>query len=407
MCSLAMGTLQEQSGAPVCDTPGDMLAFARAPCSLGALSGPGRALCPRRCGPTRRRRACLTTTCVLRGTATHAHMHDEAPIRRMALISDVHVFDSQGIWGEDVTQFFGQRLLGLLNIVALRGPGTYDHRILEAALDDMRNEEVQHLVVAGDVSNLSIDSEFALAARIFERFGDQRSMTFCPGNHDTYNRSQRHAAFFRAHFAQYCVSDLPSPRARPDGFPYAHVRGGVLFVVLNTGLPNTARGAVGKKQWEAAEAMLRTAEARDARAAARTVVLVLHHPAQDPSVRGTPWFREIGHDTKDWPRVAQFARDFDVNLVVHGHMHVPYRGVLAGAPRTHVYESGSGTLVTENKSRVARYTVFDLCEKGELQRTYARVWDIEQQTFHSLELPLPPLDASIAQPTVATAGSTA
>lgn len=276
----------------------------------------------------------------------------------MALISDVHVFDRVGIWNEDVTQFIGQRALGLLNIVTLRGPSTYDHRVLELALADMKSEGVDHLIVAGDVSNLSINCEFALAAQIFrEHGGPVSSMTFCPGNHDTYNRGQADAGLFRDHFGQYIVSDIPSPDMRKDGFPFAHIRGGVLFVVLNTGLPNTARGAVGEIQWNAARKMLETPQGIQARNEAKYTVLVMHHAAQDPAVRGTPWIREFKHDTKDWPAVSDFAREFDINLVVHGHMHVPYRGVLAGAPNTHVYESGSGTLMTDNKERVARYTV--------------------------------------------------
>ncbi len=185
---------------------------------------------------------------------------------------------------------------------------------------------------------------------------------------------------------------FPTSRARApraDGFPYAHFRGDVLFIVLNTGLPNTARGAVGREQWRAAEAMLETSEGWAMRKRARCIVLVLHHPAQDPAVRGVPWIRELGHDTKDWPRVSHFANRYKVDIVMHGHLHVPYRGVLARAPRTLVYESGSGTLVTSNKDRVARYTVFDLSEKGRLERSYARVFDLERQAFDTLELPLP------------------
>ncbi len=386
-----------------------MAAFARATFGLPIQrAAPRTKLCARR-----RRPAAPPPACVLR--YSHGYPTDEQPtrrggganpqrpakskvqdLRRMALISDVHVFDREGIWNEDVTQFLGQRALGLLNIVALRGPSTYDSKILERALVDMEEEGVQHLVVAGDISNLSIRSEFALARRIFET--SSIDMSFCPGNHDTYNRGQKDAAFFHEYFSDWCVSDLPCSGARKDGFPIAQIRGGVLFVILNTGLPNTARGAVGASQWEAAAAMLDTPQGVRARSTCRYTVLVMHHAAQNPSVRGTPWIREFQHDTKDWADVPEFCTRYNVDLVVHGHMHVPYRGVLADAPRTHVYESGSGTLVTENPARVARYTVFDISESGMLHRTYARVWDLDAEQFNTLELPVPALEVAVPTP---------
>lgn len=360
-----------------------------------AFAGPGvsHGLRPLRHAPRcPRRRARLPTRCRLRASflsdASEERVNSSR-LRRFALISDVHVFDEKGIWAEDVTQFLGQRLLGLLNIVLLRGPRAFDRSILEAALSDMRTQDVEHLVVAGDISNLSIASEFALAAKIFRRFGGPSNLTVCPGNHDTYNRGQKDAALFREHFGTYCQSDLPRPFVRKDGFPYAHFRGGVLFIVLNTGLPNTARGIVGKDQWAAAEAMLDAPAGDEMRRRARATVLVLHHPAQDPSVRGVPWIREFKHDNKDWPEVARFANKYGVGLVVHGHMHVPYRGVLAGTESTLVYESGSGTLVSEDPARMARYTVFDLDEDGKFERTYARVFDTEKRGFDTLELPVP------------------
>lgn len=339
-----------------------------------------------------RRRARQAARCRLRASFLSTATDERAiasRLNRFALISDVHVFDEQGIWSEDVTQFLGQRLLGLVNIVLLRGPRAFDRTILEQALTDMRAEGVEHLVVAGDISNLSIASEFALARKIFQAFGATDRLTVCPGNHDTYNRAQKDARFFRDHFGDYCVSDLPRPVVRKDGFPYAHFRGGVLFVVLNSGLPNTARGAVGREQWDAAEQMLDAPAGDEMRRRARATVLVLHHPAQDPAVRGVPWVREFGHDNKDWPEVARFANRYNVGLVVHGHMHVPYRGVLAGTEGTLVYESGSGTLVTEDATRMARYTVFELDDDGRFERTYARVFDKESREFDTLELPMP------------------
>jgi 3',5'-cyclic AMP phosphodiesterase CpdA len=309
-------------------------------------------------------------------------------MRRFALISDVHVFDRNGIWTEDVTDFNLHRVLGLANLVFMRGPNKYDTSVLAAALADMHGESVEHLVCAGDITNVALESEFALAASLFSAFGPPESMTFCPGNHDVYVERQANAQLFLDYFGDYCVSDVPGRSPRGDGFPVLQLRAGVLLLALNSGRPNTAAGEVGRDQWEAAREMMESDAGRALVAKARFRVLVQHHPAQNPAVRGTSWVRQIGHGNRDWPRLGEFARKHKFDLVVHGHLHKPYRARLSASPGTYVYESGSGTLMTEDPSRIARYTVFDL-DKGTLVRTYSRVWDPSRKEFFTLELPLP------------------
>lgn len=326
------------------------------------------------------------------------------PLTRFALISDVHVFDQVGIWREDVTDFSLHRLLGLANIVFMRGPGKYSIPVLQAALEDMRAQGVQHLVCAGDVTNLAMESEFALAQSFFEKFGPDSSMSFCPGNHDIYVPAQVKGTLFNSYFGRYCKSDVPGESPRGDGFPVLQVRGGVAFLCLNTGLPNTAAGKAGSAQWRAAESMLRSPEAQRLLKSTRYRVLVQHHPAQDPDVRGTPFHRQVGHGFHDWSQLSTFASENAIDLVVHGHLHVPYRARLSGSPSTLVYESGSGTLMTEDPERVARYTIFDLDDStgptidgsatSPLKRTFARVWDRDRECFETRELPIPARVAS-------------
>lgn len=309
-------------------------------------------------------------------------------IRRFGVISDVHVFDGDGLWRENILDFTPHRILGLANIVVMRGPGKYNTQVLARALTDMRQQGVEHLLCAGDVTNLAMECEFSLAKSLFSNFGPPKMMSFCPGNHDIYVGQQSKAQLFQQYFGQYCKSDVPVYSPRGDGFPYLQMRGGLAIIALNTGIPNTATGEVGLEQWEAARSMLRSKQGREVLKRAQFTVLVQHHPAQKPSVRGTSIIRQVGHGYKDWRELAAFSREFRVDLVVHGHLHRPYRARLADAPDTLVYESGSGTLMTEDESRVARYTVFEL-HKGRLARTFARVWNMRKNSFDTLNLPVP------------------
>lgn len=324
-----------------------------------------------------------------RACATAPPPRTAAPLRRFALISDVHVFDGKGLWSEDVMDFVNmKRLLGLTNILVRRGPGKYSVDVLRKALADMKGEGVDHLVCAGDVTNLAMEAEFAKAAEVFGDFGPAESMTFCPGNHDIYVTAQRDGTLFQKYLGQYCRSDVALASPRADGFPVLQLRGGVAFLALNTGIPNTAAGQAGEAQWRAANDLMRSPAAAELLRASRFRVLVQHHPAQEPAVRGTPRSRQVGHGYRDWRELGTFASEHSFDLVVHGHLHVPYRARLSTAPQTLVYESGSGTLMTEDPTRVARYTVFELDDSA-LIRTYSRVYNRATGAFDTVELPIP------------------
>jgi 3',5'-cyclic AMP phosphodiesterase CpdA len=309
-------------------------------------------------------------------------------VARFALISDVHVFDGEGLWREDVMDFNLHRLLGLANILVMRGPGKYSTDVLAASLVDMKRQGVQHLVCAGDITNLAMEAEFSKAAAVFEGFGPPEKMTFCPGNHDIYVPAQRDGVLFRKYFGKYCESDVAVRSPRGDGFPFLQLRGGIAFLGLNTGIPNTAAGETGEAQWRAANEMMRSREAQDLLRKAQYRVLVQHHPAQDPNVRGTTVVRQFGHGYRDWRELGAFVSEHAFDLVVHGHLHKPYRARLSMSPKTLVYESGSGTLMVDDPERVARYTVFEL-DGSSLVRTYSRVWNRRGKVFDTHELSIP------------------
>ncbi|KAK1863202.1 hypothetical protein I4F81_005763 [Pyropia yezoensis] len=314
---------------------------------------------------------------------------DQVSIRRFALISDVHIFNTEGFWYERALDFTNRRVFGLLNILMLRGPDKFSRHVLASSMDDMRANGVDHLVIAGDVTNLAIECEFALSKEYFSRFGPPANITAVPGNHDVYTGKELKRRLFAKYFGEYAQSDVPVVSPRDDGFPFLQARGGVAFLGLNTGIPGSARGLVGPAQFDAARKMLTSPEGKALLARTKTLIMVLHHPTQDPKMRGLPRVRDIGHDLIDWEDVAAFCREFPIAMTLHGHNHVPYQGRLTLAPDTYVYESGSGTLLADNPSRIARYTVFELDDAGTLARTFARVWNPETAKFDSLELPLP------------------
>jgi 3',5'-cyclic AMP phosphodiesterase CpdA len=83
---------------------------------------------------------------------------------RLAHLADVHVFTWSALASWSLWE--PKRLLGALNVALRRGPRAYDVRVLRAACGDARaHAHADHLLVAGDLTNLATAAEFALAAR--------------------------------------------------------------------------------------------------------------------------------------------------------------------------------------------------------------------------------------------------
>ena len=77
---------------------------------------------------------------------------------------DLHALDLEGV---SPLQFVNKRLAGLINLVRKRRKA-HPLGILEALCADLNQQPLSHVVVTGDVSNLSLPTEF-LRARAEQR----------------------------------------------------------------------------------------------------------------------------------------------------------------------------------------------------------------------------------------------
>ena len=110
-------------------------------------------------------------------------------------------------------ELINKRGLGIVNWYRRR------HRhhsadVLAAVVADMKAQSPDHIAVTGDLVNVSLDSEFARAARWLDTVGKPQDVTLTPGNHDSYIR---HAADHAAeHWGDYMRGD--------DGATFPFVR---------------------------------------------------------------------------------------------------------------------------------------------------------------------------------------
>lgn len=204
-----------------------------------------------------------------------------------------------------LTELVNKRGLGLINWYRKRHR---HHRrdVLDAIVADLHAHAPGHIAVTGDLVNLSLDAEFAHAARWLDEVGTPEHVTLVPGNHDAYiKRASGSAA---RHWAEYMRGD--------DGadFPFVRRRGPLAIIALTTSLPTgpfMATGRLGGAQL-ARFAEILIALAREPAKLFR--VVLIHHPPVPNK----------GHYMKrliDAPIFRALLAEHGAELLLHGHNH--------------------------------------------------------------------------------------
>src|SRR5215470_3939522 len=85
-------------------------------------------------------------------------------------------------------ELLSKRGLGYLNWLRKRR-AIHRPEVLAAVVDDLKAQAPDHIAVTGDLVNLSLSNEFALAAAWLQTLGDPAHVTLVPGNHDAYVRA--------------------------------------------------------------------------------------------------------------------------------------------------------------------------------------------------------------------------
>ena len=200
-------------------------------------------------------------------------------------------------------ELLNKRGLGLINWYRKRHR---HHRadVLDAIVRDLQAQAPGHIAVTGDLVNVSLEAEFAAAARWLAQVGAPEHVTLVPGNHDAYIR--RMAGSAAQHWREYMRGDDAA------GFPFVRRRGPLAIVGLTTSLPTgplMATGHLGGEQ------LARLAEILIAlgREPLFRVVLI-HHPP-------IPNRRHYMKRLIDGAMFRALIAEHGAELVLHGHNH--------------------------------------------------------------------------------------
>jgi 3',5'-cyclic AMP phosphodiesterase CpdA len=271
----------------------------------------------------------------------------------LAHLSDPHIGP---IEAPRLTELINKRGLGLINWYRRRH--RHHHAdVLDAIVRDLHAQKPGHIAVTGDLVNISLDSEFARAARWLDTLGKPQDVTLTPGNHDAYiRRAAGHAA---QHWGEFMRGD-PHPEVRAEGaprraadvvFPFVRRRGPLALVALTTSLPTgpfMATGQLGGDQLaRLAEILIVLSREPVFR------VVLIHHP---PVHTRSHYMKRL----IDAPMLRAILAEHGCELLLHGHNHEHKVHWLDGRQRIPAVGVPSASAILAGDDDPAAYNLFSI-----------------------------------------------
>ncbi|MCC6749754.1 MAG: metallophosphoesterase [Deltaproteobacteria bacterium] len=284
----------------------------------------------------------------------------------VAHCSDLHLRSFRGV---SPLAFLGKRALGGANLL-LRRAREHSMEVAHLLVKDLNDVGPDHVVVSGDLTNLSFASEFETARELLRELSLPASeVTVVPGNHDCYT----YLASLRDDFSRILAPFVKGDLVGSEGFPFVRMRGDVALVALSTARPSApflAVGSLGEAQLKQAETLLLHPEVRD-----KFRLVALHHP---PRVAAKHHFKRL----TDSEEFLGLLRRTGAELVVHGHLHRACHDELEGlgAPIPVIGVTSATWLPPHAPERRAAYNLYEI-EGRTLRRVVTRRYDSAARRF--------------------------
>ncbi len=294
----------------------------------------------------------------------------------LAHLSDTHIAPLPRVALGDV---FGLRKIKRLTGLAswkLSRRSIHRREVLDALRRDLVEQAPDHVVLTGDLVNISLPEEFSSAREWLQAFGKPDWISVIPGNHDAYVHVpwDRSLGQWQAYMSDERAGTGPGGGPARARFPYVRRRGDILIAGLSSAVvtpPFYASGRLGPDQLDRLRVILE--QAAGERPAPLRVVLV-HHPP----LTGLNTARKALEDAAAFEAVM---RRTGAGLILHGHNHRDmvtwFNGAAGPIPVVGVASASAG--IVHHGRPLARYNLYRIARK-------ANKWSI-QVTERGLDQP--------------------
>lgn len=265
----------------------------------------------------------------------------------LAHLSDPHLPPLPALQLRELT---GKRALGYLNWTRNRRK---HHRrdVLDDLVSDLQAQKPDQIAITGDLVNLALEAEFALALAWLRSVGAPDRVSVVPGNHDAYVRANRHR------FAEAWEDYLRGDDA-PPAFPFLRQRGPLALIGVSSAVPTPplmATGSLGGAQLDALERILMRLSTEPL-----FRVLLIHHP-----LRSNARAKRL----TDSDQLLALLKRYGVELILHGHDHV-HSTMWVDGPNGNIPAVGvpSASAIAHGRYPDAAYNLFSIGRDGEAWR---------------------------------------
>lgn len=221
---------------------------------------------------------------------------------KIAHISDLHLSKIK----YDISQFFSKRWIGNLNTLLFRKRiFKVEQLLLLNKLFEAKG--VDYIIVSGDISSTSLESEFEAGKIFFQSFSAKK--LFLPGNHDNYTKKAKREMRFYKYFENIKKDKISS--LKDDLVEAIPLKNGWWFLAIDATLPTnllSSKGIFSKKIEENMKKLLKKIPPKD-------FIIVSNH---FPFLRMESPRREL--------KRASFLKKIlkehkNIKFYLHGHTH--------------------------------------------------------------------------------------
>ena len=289
---------------------------------------------------------------------------------RFVQLSDLHL-SSPGI--PNPFRLFNKRILGYLSWLRKRRL-IHQRWILDCALDEILQLNIDHQVITGDILHIGLKNEFEQSAKWLAQF-NPKDVTIIPGNHDLYVKEKWSRSF--KYWEDFLIGDEDPhfENTNTDDaleklnqlYPTVRIRNKVAFISISSVFESPwfcATGFVSANQIKSLSNILNNPALED-----YCKVLLVHHPITLTNTK--PRKCLINHR-----ELTNLLSSSPVDLVLHGHEHktsIEYIDTKNNykIPVVGITSSSSNSQL---KNYQAEFVLYEICNRN-------LIWEIQMHNF--------------------------